>query len=628
MLEKQWGPRPDIIYPNGASVKKMRSVSTAQLKKRVLKACAVLGVVRLHMLGLSEPKKDITHQSFKRNFQAKPTWTSEVSEVVAQMARGRLGTELGAVGSSDSEDIEEQQLHLQGWQGQSNRHNFSPHQKSETPESTDLEQLFKCFAGIQSDSEESANFHTINRTFDVTNRVLDATSQTEEEGSSDLDYSQSLVEPSTMFYTPKHYLSNSSAGEEHSQSLSSEEDLDITVEVCRPSTSPAEEKQATDNILNEYQPAQEDSKETESITPVHISCLPDLAEIADLSSISCSPAQHQQWVESTTVPPISHTRGHPPCNSTPRSPRGRRTYLRDVQVGTKSLPDLQSLLDTSPWGSAPSLSFCTESYATARAGDSSTTNTSVSSILQSPAIRDISKEETDSPQSGNAEFTTASSGARQTTETSQGASEDMESPHGNNDVYEEREEVGEDLQQHDQKYFDEKASHNEDISEMKEGCEDEISCLIQDQDLDRNSANVDSNANSHRSTDKSHSLDETERAHSTLDEELQRMLLERATGQRTLRDLGPISQSKTLFSQSDVKGEGDVREEAGCPGGDHIETSGNELGEKLEAANQEIMNCPHSVLEPMPLKSQSWPNSIVKEEPISDILTVFEYGGN
>ncbi len=34
------------------------------------------------------------------------------------------------------------------------------------------------------------------------------------------------------------------------QSLSSEDELDVTVEVCRPSTSPAEEKHAGDNSLS------------------------------------------------------------------------------------------------------------------------------------------------------------------------------------------------------------------------------------------------------------------------------------------------------------------------------------------------------------------------------------------
>ncbi len=195
------------------------------------------------------------------------------------MTRGRLGSPLSGFGSSDSEDVAEQQLHLQ------DRHSVNGYQESETKESTDLEQLFKSFAGnravaemafkaivhlkiyilssftdphaipppatvllptffkissfvfisrkkiiqvwnmefddnfhfwvnclfmifhlvfylssiqysipffiyknvfkcylmpgIQSDSEESTNYHTINQTFDVTNGVLDATSQTE-----------------------------------------------------------------------------------------------------------------------------------------------------------------------------------------------------------------------------------------------------------------------------------------------------------------------------------------------------------------------------------------------------------------------------------------------------------------
>lgn len=38
---------------------------------------------------------------------------------------------------------------------------------------------FCLLPGIQSDSEESTNYHTINHTYDVTNGVLEATSQTE-----------------------------------------------------------------------------------------------------------------------------------------------------------------------------------------------------------------------------------------------------------------------------------------------------------------------------------------------------------------------------------------------------------------------------------------------------------------
>ncbi|XP_042588770.1 uncharacterized protein LOC109096416 isoform X4 [Cyprinus carpio] len=538
------------------------------------------GRQRLHVqLGLSETQKDDTLQSREKHIQTKPSWTSEVSEMVALMTRGWLGSPLSAFGSSDSEDVAEQQLHLQ------DRHSVNGYQEYETQESTDLEQLFKSFAGIQSDSEESTNYHTINHTFDVTNGVLEATSQTEDEGSSDgLDCTQK--QQSSMFYTPKHHLSNhASSGEERSQSLSSEDELDITVEVCRPNTSPAEEKQAGENSLSEYQLAQEDSKESESITPVH-SCLPDLAEIADLSSISCSPANHLVWVESAEAPPIPLSRGHPPCNSTPRSPKGHRTHLKDVQVGTEPLPHLQSLLDTSPWGSAPSNTVCTESYATVSAGDSSTTNASVSSILQSPVKISISKdgkEEIDSSSSGNAEFTTASSGARQTTETSPGPSEETEHPTENNIVGEEGEEVGDDdpsdsERQCEQESSDEKVFDDEDIAEKMEGCEGENPCQKHDHHPDRNPAD---NANSQK-RDKSHSLDETERASSTLDEDLQRMFLERATEQRNPRDPGSLV--------SDIKGEGDVREDLGPPEGDYIETAAeciNKLGEKIEAADQE-----------------------------------------
>ncbi|XP_073685337.1 uncharacterized protein tex14 [Garra rufa] len=528
--------------------------------------------------GLSATQKDSTHRYLAEHFQTKPSWTSEVSEMVGLMTRGCLGSPLSAFGSSDSEDVVEQELHLQ------DRHSVNSYQESETQESADLEQLFKSFAGIQSDSEESTNYHTVNHTFDVTNGEQLCH---KDEGSSDgSDCSQ--TQQSSMFYTPKHHLSfHASFGEERSQSLSSEDELDVTVEVCRPSTSPAEGKQAVDNSLSEYQLAQEYSKESESMTPVH-SCLPDLAEIADLSSISCSPGQHQ--VESVEAPPIPHSRGHPPCNSTPRSPKGRRTHFEDMQVGTEPLPYLQSLLDTSPWGSTPTHTVCTETYATASAGDSSNTNASVSSILQSPAIISISKdgmEEIDSASSGNAEFTTASSGARQTTETSQGTSEETEHPIENYDVGEEGEEIGDDPSdsehQCEQEPCDEKVFDDEDTAEKMEGCEAENPCQIQDQHPDLNPADIDSNANSQKS-DRSHSLDETERASSTLDEDLQRMILERATEERTPRDPG------SLMSQSDIKGEGDVREDISCPEGDYIETAAeciNKLGEKIEEDNEE-----------------------------------------
>lgn len=71
----------------------------------------------------------------------------EVSEMVALMTRGRLGSPLSAFGSSDSEDVAEQQLHLQ------DRYSVNGYQESETKKSSDLEQLFKSFAGNRAVAE-------------------------------------------------------------------------------------------------------------------------------------------------------------------------------------------------------------------------------------------------------------------------------------------------------------------------------------------------------------------------------------------------------------------------------------------------------------------------------------------
>lgn len=45
-----------------------------------------------------------------------------------------------------------------------------------------------------------------------------------------------------------------------------------------------------------------------------------MADIDDLSSITCSPAQLQEWVGQTGAPPSPQSTRFPPCNSTPRSP--------------------------------------------------------------------------------------------------------------------------------------------------------------------------------------------------------------------------------------------------------------------------------------------------------------------
>ncbi|TRY98670.1 hypothetical protein DNTS_033427 [Danionella cerebrum] len=471
--------------------------------------------------GLTERQKNRAQRFLEERYPTKPTWTAEVSEMVAQMTRGWL-VKPEAEESSESEDLEETRLHLQDWKSHSS--------VTESEKSADLEQLFKSFAGIQSDSEESTNYHTINE--NVNSGLLDASSQTEEEECSE-GSEDTRLEASTMFYTPKHHLANdTSPNNEHSESMSSEEELDITVEVCQARTSPTKGTQTGGNNVSVYHLAQDDLMPSELLTPVP-SCLPDV-DIADLSSISYSPARCQKWVESTEVPPIPQIRGLPTCNSTPRSPKGHGAHLQEAQDRTDQLPLLRSLMDTSPLGSAPSHTICTESYASASRGDSGSTNTSVSSVLQSPVIKEISKEDTESPSSTNAEFTTASSGARQTTENSQRNSEESQLPNEKKtDVAETGEEVRDKWSVSDQSQ--EEALDAEGISEGKEKCK-------------------------------------PINASSTLDEDLQRMMLERGT--RSPRAPG------TLVPQVEIKGEGDVRDNSDSYIGDT--ESRNTLGEKTE----------------------------------------------
>ncbi|KAI5100115.1 megakaryocyte-associated tyrosine-protein kinase [Silurus meridionalis] len=79
-----------------------------------------------------QSSEECRSQELKKKHQSEHTWTSEVSTSVA---RGFLGAAAGALGgSSDSEEVQED---------------------------AQLEQLFKSFAGVESESEESTAFHTI-----------------------------------------------------------------------------------------------------------------------------------------------------------------------------------------------------------------------------------------------------------------------------------------------------------------------------------------------------------------------------------------------------------------------------------------------------------------------------------
>ncbi|KAI5614352.1 ankyrin repeat domain-containing protein 39 [Silurus asotus] len=194
-----------------------------------------------------QSSEECRSQELKKKPQSEHTWTSEVSTAEA---RGFLGAAAGAQGgSSDSEEVQED---------------------------AQLEQLFKSFAGVESESEESTAFHTI--------------------------------------------------------------------------------------ILHE--------------------------DKADLSSITCSPAQLYEQAGQNGAKPRPRSTDVAPCNSTPRSPpthTGRvcSAPCRELCVSTL-IPHLQHLMETSPWGSAESVSD-NQSYNTARPDHTDPKHHPVSSVLHSPA---------------------------------------------------------------------------------------------------------------------------------------------------------------------------------------------------------------------------------------------------
>ncbi|KAL7846295.1 hypothetical protein SRHO_G00212750 [Serrasalmus rhombeus] len=508
---------------------------------------------------------------------AKPKWTSEVSELVVRMTRGRLGASAGPVGSSDSEDVEEQQRPLVDKQ---NPHNH-----------TLLEQLSKSFAGVQSESEESADFHTF---------TMQESTQGEQESSSESDCMESPVEPSSIFYTPKHHPDSADAAEQLSQTLSSEEDLDVTMEICRPSPAVTEGQvaEASVRVCPEPVPEEPDQTGPESSTSVKgaLQSTSQVADIADLSSITCSPAQLQEWAGQDGAPPSPRSTRFPPCNSTPRSPG---PDCSPAPRSRESVPPLQSLLDTSPWDSAPDRSICTEAYATAGLAASDTTDPSQSSVLQTPRVLDVPLEGLETPTTSTQEFTTASCGTKHT------PAENHSQTHEEDGVVEEEEEECE--EQADAEPQQE--SFEKELSEEEEKAPEKA--------LEANGSGQ--RAVRGQSSDPPGSLEETDRAHSTLDEVLQRLLVERTENQRAPKD--PEATSEEMTAVCDVQ----VREECVCPAGDRSEGAAckgveesegvssdvmKEQGEQTETGGPAVWNQLHRVivLEHTPVKTQSEPN--------------------
>nr|XP_033954193.1 inactive serine/threonine-protein kinase TEX14-like [Pseudochaenichthys georgianus] len=110
------------------------------------------------------------------------------------------------------------------------------------------------------------------------------------------------------------------------QTSSSEEDADVTVEVCKPA--PRESRlQDTHNTHDENNFEETDTDPDVSgtlaqWTPKTNMAQLDMALLAELSSITASPAPAQE-----KLPRVSVSGRAPPCNSTPRSPDVRRRVM-------------------------------------------------------------------------------------------------------------------------------------------------------------------------------------------------------------------------------------------------------------------------------------------------------------
>ncbi|XP_053500639.1 inactive serine/threonine-protein kinase TEX14-like isoform X3 [Ictalurus furcatus] len=455
--------------------------------------------------GLYQSSAACTSQELTQNQRAEHNWTTgEVSAAVAWMTRGFLSCAAGAlVESSDSEEAQEQ-----------------PQRPLMDAQEDAEEALFKSFAGVHSESEESTDFHTMNHTFTLPNAVYEVKGQHREEDGSDSDYDQSPLEPSSIFYTPKHNQENTHAKEELSQTPNSEDDPDVTIEVCRPDMT-------VKTTFRECQSSPEEPEHTEAESaPPSVHTTSHMADIADLSSITCSPAQLQEWVGQNEARPSPHSTHFPPCNSTPCSPRthtagrGCSAPRREEVCVSPLVPHLQSLMETSPWGSAESPSR-TESYNTARLERTDTIHWSVPE-------RSFPQGDSETPSSGNQEFITASSGVRHSEEKSQDHSDTAAVADDHEDTFiEEEEECNKlsDAEQHAESYG----------QEIPEGQE------AQHPDPTQRPLECD--------TEKDRSLEEAKRANSTLDEVLQG-LLENPEAQRTVRGAAVITEMLSSYPVS------------------------------------------------------------------------------
>ncbi|XP_036845886.1 inactive serine/threonine-protein kinase TEX14 isoform X7 [Oncorhynchus mykiss] len=634
----------------------------------------------------SEGTESLEDSPRQPELPAKAKWTSEVSELVARMTRGRLGVAVGPPASSDSEEMEDRQGFgrvveppRQDPLGRSDNGYRSAPDPASKPQkaaaealesSSELEQIFKSFAGVQSESEEDADFHTVNRSFNMTCGVWEGSGQREEEGTSESDYTQSPVEASSMFYTPNPEQRNNPSRDSQSP-VSSEDDLDVTVEVCRAADSrtvPEEQKLETKHgmfISLECQPVQESDEIDINPTVSQHAPFPmasGLPDLADVSSITYSPAQHHEWLDQERLQPSPLNRRPPPCYSTPCSPATAPNY-RAMGVTGEPIPPLPSLLDTSTWGSTRSLPPHTESFAIASLGASTTDL----SRQTSPLMRDSSVEETGT-HVGVSEFTTASSGERRTTGTSQ---EGVGSTYTVPTTSQEREEVEEreSLEEKNMEYLEGErgmslAADRKELEGSDQGSCAGVDVDLMDEDpLDASSSVLEGEDELVSDEEELPGEEETDHEDEDVindqvltDEEGSVASTQQAEtsgahhgsthSEDSLSGCGPDTEgAASSVQQSQAKGlsggpdsleetdrlgvcepqvEGELSEDAGCPGGDRAEVAERKgvdtndwtepapVAEKLEMASHETWSQPHRVivLEQTPIKSQSDPNQV------------------
>ncbi|XP_037605266.1 inactive serine/threonine-protein kinase TEX14-like isoform X2 [Sebastes umbrosus] len=128
---------------------------------------------------------------------------------------------------------------------------------------------------------------------------------------------------------------------EEQQTSSSPEDADVTMEVCRPAATGSLLLDPHNSISlfssPEYESCPITSEKTDpdpdaQYTPNTNLARLDMALLAELSSITSSPAQPQEKLHGVSVNGRA-----PPCNSTPRSPDARRRVM--TGIGETNLPE-------------------------------------------------------------------------------------------------------------------------------------------------------------------------------------------------------------------------------------------------------------------------------------------------